>query len=64
MTRKVIRALLIAGSLIAIVANWPAISVGAEKLAHKFLFVGLEESEARLLQMWVDSTIPKNSCSG
>ena len=38
-TRKVIRALLIAVSLIAIVANWPAISVEAEKLAHKFLFV-------------------------
>jgi peptidoglycan LD-endopeptidase LytH len=39
MARKVIRALLIAVSLIAIVANWPTISVGAEKLASKFLFV-------------------------
>lgn len=39
MTKKLIRGLLIAVSLIAIVANWSAISVGAEKLAHKFLFV-------------------------
>jgi len=38
-TKKVIRGLLIAVSLIAIVANWPIISIGAEKLAHKFLFV-------------------------
>ena len=38
-TKKLIRGLLIAVSLIAIVANWSAISVGAEKLAHKFLFV-------------------------
>ena len=33
------RVLLIAVSLIAIVVNWSAISVGAEKLAHRFLFV-------------------------
>jgi hypothetical protein len=39
MTRKVIRALLIVVSLIAIVVNWSTISVGAEKLANKFLFV-------------------------
>jgi murein DD-endopeptidase MepM/ murein hydrolase activator NlpD len=26
-------------SLIAVVANWPAISIGGEKVAHKFLFV-------------------------
>jgi hypothetical protein len=38
-TNKLIRGLLIAVSLIAIVANWPAISVGAEKVAHKFLVV-------------------------
>jgi len=39
MTRKVIRALIIVVSLIAIVVNWSTISVGAEKLANKFLFV-------------------------
>jgi peptidoglycan LD-endopeptidase LytH len=39
MTAKVIRALLIVVSVIAIVVNWSTISVGAEKLAHKFLFV-------------------------
>jgi murein DD-endopeptidase MepM/ murein hydrolase activator NlpD len=33
------RVVLIAVSLIAIFVNWSAISVGAEKLTHKFLFV-------------------------
>jgi murein DD-endopeptidase MepM/ murein hydrolase activator NlpD len=37
--QKAIRALLITVSLIIIVVNWSAISVGAEKLGHKFLFV-------------------------
>ncbi len=39
MTRKVIRAVLIVVSLIAIVVNWSAISVGAEKIVHKVVFV-------------------------
>lgn len=39
MTSKVIRALLMVVSLIAIVVNGPAVSVGAEKLANKLLFV-------------------------
>jgi peptidoglycan LD-endopeptidase LytH len=39
MTKKVIRGLLIAVSLIGIVVNWPAISAGAEKLSDKFLLV-------------------------
>src|SRR6266513_972324 len=39
MPKNIIRGLLIAVSRIAIVANWPTISVGAEKVANKFLFV-------------------------
>jgi murein DD-endopeptidase MepM/ murein hydrolase activator NlpD len=38
-TSKLIRALLIGLSLIVVLLNWSAISVGAEKLAHKLLFV-------------------------
>jgi murein DD-endopeptidase MepM/ murein hydrolase activator NlpD len=38
-TSKLIRAFLIGLSLIVVLLNWSAISVGAEKLASKFLFM-------------------------